>query len=159
MEEGLFPSIKPWEETPEEDIEEERRLCYVGMTRAREQLYLMNVVIRRIWGNVSYQEQSRFFAEIPDDYLEFRDFSYGSRASEYRTGSSRQFGYTSRPQIELVKPPMTGDDWIGKQMLHPEYGRGTVVACEGAGSDQKVTINFRGQGQKKFLLRYVASYF
>lgn len=94
MEEGLFPSIKPWEETPEEDIEEERRLCYVGMTRARQVLYLMNVVIRRIWGNVSYQEPSRFFAEMPEESLVFRDFSYGRAATEYRTGSSRQFGFT-----------------------------------------------------------------
>jgi hypothetical protein len=51
------------------------------------------------------------------------------------------------------------DDWIGKQMIHPEYGKGTVVASEGAGQDQKVTIQFKGQGQRKFLLRYVASFF
>jgi DNA helicase-2/ATP-dependent DNA helicase PcrA len=154
MEEGLFPSIKPWEETPEEDIEEERRLCYVGMTRAREVLYLMNVVIRRIWGNVSYQEPSRFFAEVPEEHLEMRDLSFGSRATEYRTGSSRQFGYTSATTTSKLN-----DEWIGKQMIHPEYGKGTVVASEGSGTDQKITIQFLGQSQRKFLLRYVASYF
>jgi len=189
MEEGLFPSIKPWEETPEEDIEEERRLCYVGMTRAREVLYLMNVVIRRIWGNVSYQEPSRFFAELPDERIEFRDFSYGNRSSEYRTGSSRSFGYGVRPQgqgqggyapashqgqsngrgsspsVNPVASPVASyygsqnGDWVGKQMQHPEYGPGRVVASEGSGNDQKVTIQFLDRQQRKFLLRYIASYF
>ncbi len=198
MEEGLFPSIKPWEETPDEDIEEERRLCYVGMTRARETLYLMSATIRRIWGNISYQEPSRFFAEIPEECIEFRDHSYGSRASEFRTGSSRQFGFTAhassdrgdradradrdsgsqvnydsgnRPMGQVVGrigptastspfgSGLTKDEWIGKQISHPEYGKGTVVASEGAGQDQKVTIQFLSRQQKKFLLRYVASYF
>jgi DNA helicase-2/ATP-dependent DNA helicase PcrA len=166
MEEGLFPSIKPWEETPEEDIEEERRLCYVGMTRAREVLYLMNVIIRRIWGNVSYQEPSRFFSEIPDEFLEFKDLSYGVRATEYRTGSSRQFGHMGRTGLTTNSSSLTGEysqqvmeGWVGKQMLHPEYGKGTVVSSEGSGNDQKVTIQFMKNGQRKFLLRYVASYF
>ncbi|HUP57077.1 MAG TPA: UvrD-helicase domain-containing protein, partial [Bdellovibrionota bacterium] len=95
MEEGLFPSIKQWEETPVEDIEEERRLCYVGMTRARELLFLMNVVVRRVWGNVNYQEPSRFFAEMPVALLEVKDFTQsitsGARPS-FRLGSSRGFG-------------------------------------------------------------------
>jgi DNA helicase-2/ATP-dependent DNA helicase PcrA len=155
MEEGLFPSIKPWEETPEEDIEEERRLCYVGMTRAREVLYLMNVVVRRIWGNVSYQEPSRFFTEVPSELLEMRDFSYGKAATEYRTGSSRQFGFASRPQSSALPQ----SDWVGKQMSHPDYGRGTVVAAEGVGTEQKVTILFLDRQQRKFLLRYVTSFF
>jgi len=236
MEEGLFPSIKPWEETPDEDIEEERRLCYVGMTRARETLYLMSATIRRIWGNVSYQQPSRFFDEIPEEVIEFRDFSHGSRVNEYRTGSSRQYGsgaadrsgygngYENRDagmgkvvgrigpvpagggapisfggaarsaghSAGLTTEPSSGGglndpapssvdansalsksavfkntapktlfaaDWVGRQMSHPEYGKGTVVASEGVGPDQKVTIQFLSRQQKKFLLRYVASYF
>lgn len=159
MEEGLFPSIKAWEEAPEEDIEEERRLCYVGMTRAREVLYLMNVIIRRIWGNVSYQQPSRFFTEIPDEFLEFRDFSVGTKATEYRTGSSRQLGYGQASQVARAPGISASDDWVGRQMIHPDYGRGTVTASEGAGTDQKVTIQFQGRDQKKFLLRYVSSYF
>src|SRR4029077_14154479 len=75
MEEGLFPSIKQWEEETEEDVEEERRLCYVGMTRAREVLYMYNVLIRRQWGDVKFQDPSRFFAEIPQTLLEFQDFT------------------------------------------------------------------------------------
>ncbi len=151
MEDGLFPSVRNWGEATDEDIEEERRLCYVGMTRSREVLYLMGVVVRRIWGDVSYQEPSRFFQEIPEEYLEMRDFSYGNRVQEYRVGSSRQFGY-SKPKADL-----TG--WVGREMIHPEYGRGTVIASEGGGTDQKVTICFSRGSEKKFLLRYVASFF
>jgi DNA helicase-2/ATP-dependent DNA helicase PcrA len=95
MEEGLFPSIRAWEEAPDEDIEEERRLCYVGMTRARQRLYLSSVVVRRLWGQVAYQEPARFFAEIPGDHIQERDFSHGLAASRFRTGSSRSFGQGS----------------------------------------------------------------
>ncbi len=151
MEDGLFPSVRNWGEPTDEDIEEERRLCYVGMTRAREVLYLSGAVIRRIWGDVSYQEPSRFFSEIPEEHLEMRDFSYGNRVQEYRVGSSRQFGFS--------KPPTDSGEWVGRQMVHPEYGRGTVVGSEGSGTDQKVTIHFTRGSERKFLLRYVASYF
>jgi DNA helicase-2/ATP-dependent DNA helicase PcrA len=77
MEEGLFPSIK--QETTSDEIEEERRLCYVGMTRGREQVYLSHALVRRIWGNSSYQQASRFLLEIPEELIEVRDFSYRSR--------------------------------------------------------------------------------
>ncbi|MGZ3708087.1 MAG: ATP-dependent helicase, partial [Bdellovibrionota bacterium] len=167
MEEGLFPSVKAWEETPEEDIEEERRLCYVGMTRAREQLYMMNAVVRRIWGNISYQEPSRFFLEVPEEFVELKDFSYGQKATQYRTGSSRQFGYgRSSDETEYAPVRSIGtmggsgvkNDVVGRRMTHPEYGPGTVIASEGSGEDQKVTIEFKGRSQRKFLFRYVASY-
>jgi DNA helicase-2/ATP-dependent DNA helicase PcrA len=179
MEEGLFPSIKAWEETPEEDVEEERRLCYVGMTRAREQLYLTNVVIRRIWGNTTYQEPSRFFAEIPKEYLDFRDFSkihqkadvgtgYGSRST---TGYGQQSSYSGSASSYSSGSGGTGSSgglsstgqkpnpFVGRRVRHPEYGDGIVLALEGSGADQKVVIEFRGRDQRKFLLRYVASFF
>ncbi|MBI2712236.1 MAG: ATP-binding domain-containing protein, partial [Bdellovibrio sp.] len=176
MEEGLFPSVKAWEEATEEDVEEERRLCYVGMTRARHQLYLLNAVIRRIWGQVSYQEPSRFFHEISDEYVELRDFSVGSRAGTFRTGSSRHLGYggyssqagaagggertfSSATRASTTSGSTAGDSCIGRQILHPEYGPGVVVSSEGAGADQKVMIRFSGRDERKFLLRYVASYF
>ena len=58
--------MKAWEETPDEDIEEERRLCYVGMTRAPKRLYLMHAVMRRLWGNTNFADPSRFFDEMPE---------------------------------------------------------------------------------------------
>lgn len=176
MEEGLFPSVKAWDEPTLEDVEEERRLCYVGMTRAREVLYLMNVLIRRIWGNVSYQEPSRFFAEMPDEYIELKDFSYGSKVGDYRVGSSRQLGYRgasgsdfsggyapknsfSRPQGQAYGQGRGDSEWVGRRMQHPEYGYGTVVSSEGTGDFQKVTIQFKGTSERKFLLRYVVGFF
>jgi DNA helicase-2/ATP-dependent DNA helicase PcrA len=174
MEEGLFPSIKQWEEVPDEDIEEERRLCYVGMTRAREQLYMMNVVIRRFWGNVNYQEPSRFFLELPAALLEMKDFSRTqSGGSQFRLGSSRKFGagnYGSRDTgdapshmasvsvIPTVSRPGTGGNLVGQGLDHPEYGMGKITAVEGSGDDQKVTVEFRGGDRRKFLLRYLREY-
>ena len=173
LEEGLFPSIKPWEETPDEDIEEERRLCYVGMTRAREVLYLMNVVVRRLWGNVSYQEPSRFLSEVPEDYVEHREFAYGGMGSGARLGSSRHMSssYTSRSTGSEGSSPSFSSSgssfssssphssWIGKRMNHPEYGPGTVIGFEGSGESQKITIQFGSRDQRKFLLKYVENYF
>jgi DNA helicase-2/ATP-dependent DNA helicase PcrA len=190
MEEGLFPSIKTWEETPEEDIEEERRLCYVGMTRARESLYLLNAVMRRIWGNVSYNEPSRFFKEIPSEFLEFKDFGRGAgggRAASSGYGSAGSYGQVSRgnqrahqgddeggDDFNQDAPTRSGGysapsnagaatsgrrtDLIGHKINHAEYGPGTILTVEGSGDDQRVTIEFKGRQQRKFLLRYLAVY-
>lgn len=76
VEEGLFPSIRSDEsEDDEKELEEERRLCYVGMTRARERLYMTHATFRRVWGDLLYQYPARFFKEIPERYVEVRDFS------------------------------------------------------------------------------------
>ena len=168
MEEGLFPSVKPWEETPDEDIEEERRLCYVGMTRARERLYMTHVVVRRLWGNINYQEPARFFQELPEELADFKDLSYGSGATQYRAGSSRHFApqpsWSSRgddapsPVILRKSSSGSGDSLVGRKINHPEYGKGTIVLSEGTGEDQKVMIEFQGKSRRKFVLRYVASY-
>lgn len=172
MEEGLFPSTRSWEETPEEDIEEERRLCYVGMTRARERLYMTHALVRRLWGDVSYQEPSRFFQEIPDSYLAVADHSYGARAQQFRLGSAREMSYVA--PVTPIRPPASAapryvrlddsgeeeaDEIIGRRVDHPEYGSGTVIASEGNGGERKVTIEFRGRDRRKFLYRYVASFF
>jgi DNA helicase-2/ATP-dependent DNA helicase PcrA len=76
VEEGLFPSVHGEEGEDESDeLEEERRLCYVGMTRARERLYMCHATFRRVWGDLLYQYPARFFKEIPEKYVEVRDFS------------------------------------------------------------------------------------
>lgn len=147
MEEGLFPSIKAWEETPEEEIEEERRLCYVGMTRAREVLYLMNAQVRRLWGNMNYNDPSRFFAEIPQQLIEMRDFSQHSFVQR-RDFGARVMSSHGQEQDQLV----------GRKIFHPEYGPGTILSVEGFDTDRKVLVEFQGRDRRKFLYRYVASY-
>jgi DNA helicase-2/ATP-dependent DNA helicase PcrA len=73
-EEGLFPSVRDGDDEDQE-VEEERRLCYVGMTRAREHLYMSHATFRRVWGDLLYQYPARFFKEIPENYFEVRDFA------------------------------------------------------------------------------------
>ncbi|MCM2278395.1 MAG: UvrD-helicase domain-containing protein [Oligoflexia bacterium] len=186
MEEGLFPSIKQWEGENEEDVEEERRLCYVGMTRAREQLYLMNVVVRRIWGTPNYNDPSRFFDEMPSDLIELRDYArslglggggsggYGSAAGASQVRSSREYSRGDDFNQDVPRGPApwkpaaptlgsgygasAGDRVIGSKLQHPEYGRGTIIAAEGSGDDRKVTVEFPGKTHRKFLFRYVAAY-
>ena len=148
LEEGLFPSIKPWEEAGEEEVEEERRLCYVGMTRARETLYMIYAATRRMWGNFSHNEPSRFFAEIPKEYLDVRDLS--GYANQQRSGYSHASAAASTP--------IKKSDLVGHKINHPDYGLGTILAVEGTGDDQKVTIEFKGKQQRKFLRRYLAVY-
>lgn len=75
LEEGLFPSVREGEADEKAELEEERRLCYVGMTRARKQLYMCFAVFRRVWGDLLYQYPARFFDEIPEQYFEVRDYS------------------------------------------------------------------------------------
>ncbi len=154
MEDGLFPSIKSWEETPLEDIEEERRLCYVGMTRAREQLYLSHVQVRRFWGDVRYQDPSRFFEEMPEALVEFRDYSQSLRSPGHDSRGVRS------PQglapARGFSGAQAGGGMIGRKMDHPEYGSGIVVNLEGSGENSKVTVEFGSRRQqRKFLLRYV----
>jgi DNA helicase II / ATP-dependent DNA helicase PcrA len=146
LEDGLFPSERGWEEGDEEEMEEERRLCYVGMTRARKTLYMTHAQIRRIWGQVHYQEPSRFFQEIPSDLVDFRDMSrQQSSYSSYHGGSSRG----------IFAIPVSSSGLIGKRLRHPDYGPGKITSEEGEGKDQKVTIRFSTGSEKKFLYRFV----
>ncbi len=141
MEEGLFPSLRVWQdEEDESEIEEERRLCYVGMTRAKERLYLFHVERRRIWGNVLVQTPARFFSEIPEQYVDFKDMSYERRLTQ---------------SFEMPRTRKMEEDFVGRKIDHPDYGPGVIVMSEGSGENQKVTLEFRNRGRKKFLLRYL----
>jgi len=185
MEDGLFPSVRPWEDEQEAELEEERRLCYVGMTRAREYLYLTHVVVRRLWGNVTYQEPARFFDEIPSDAVDFRDYSQGSGGGKYRssgsswgggsTGAAGNWGAGSS-SARAFKTRKTTDDFsqinpfeddsaddpgapkVGRKIQHPDYGKGTILQLEGAGDSLRVTIEFGGRDRRKFLWRFVKDY-
>lgn len=163
MEEGLFPSGRVAEDPQE--LEEERRLCYVGITRAREHLYLTHAGVRRIWGEVHAQEPARFFQEIPDELMEFKDLTYGMGMNTYRTGSSRQFQRNQYSEHKTESTPSVfqsatpkKSEWIGKDIDHPDYGRGQIIAQEGSGKDEKVTVRFKSGAPKKFLFRFVQGF-
>ncbi len=158
MEEGLFPSIRPWEEGAEEEIEEERRLCYVGITRARERLYMSHVGVRRLWGETHYQEPARFFAEIPDSVIDERDLSYGSVGFVSRRSS--EFRSTTQTSTFGGSKSFTGSAHVlhGAKFIHPDYGAGRVVAVEGSGEQEKVVVEFSAKDKRKFITKYVRQF-
>lgn len=164
MEEGLFPSTRPWEEPEPEEIEEERRLCYVGMTRAKEKLYLYSANMRRLWGNLTYQEPARFLSELPLDLVQVRDLTLsqkrtvGSYHPTHASQATHSPQYDDRREFSQENPYEFSVDLIGRKMDHPQYGLGTIIESTGEGEDQKVTIEFRGKDRRKFLLRYVATF-
>jgi len=163
MEEGLFPSFRPWEDTPDEEIEEERRLCYVGMTRAKDKLYLTNASVRRIWGSMHYSDPARFIGEIPFDLIRSRNMAEKGFTPE-RSASYSSKTYDEYAQEEVDYHSDSSSDsgasgqMIGRKLQHPEYGLGTILSMDGFGEGQKVTVEFLNKSRRKFLLKYVASY-
>jgi DNA helicase-2/ATP-dependent DNA helicase PcrA len=137
MEEGLFPHQRSVEEPGR--LEEERRLCYVGMTRARERLVLTHAEVRRLHGNETYTAPSRFLGEIPTELIkERRPVSVVSRAAP-----------VSRP---AARP--TGGLALGARVRHDSFGEGVVLHCEGEGPHARVQVNFEGAGMKWLVLAY-----
>lgn len=140
MEEGLFPSQQSLEDPRR--LEEERRLCYVGITRAREQLYLTHAESRRLYGKESYPRQSRFIREIPSEHIQ-----------EIRLRAN-----VSRP---ITAPLQAGSSSLhagafkmGQRVRHAKFGEGVVLQMEGDGAQERVQINFRQAGLKWLMLSY-----
>ena len=143
MEDGLFPHQRSVEEAGGR-LEEERRLCYVGMTRAQEQLSLSYAEVRRMHGSENFCRPSRFIDEMPAELLE---------EIRPRT-SSRQPWVPARP---ASRSGLESSDWpfrLGQAVLHPKFGEGTVVAFEGAGEHSRVHVNFPDAGAKWLVLAY-----
>lgn len=140
MEEGLFPHSRSLLE--EYEIEEERRLCYVGMTRAREELFVSRAWQRTQYGNTVYNPPSRFLGEIP-----------GELVSEVK---GRQEGLFSKPQpVAKTRSGSSGENWeLGSKVNHPKWGTGVIVKVEGKGEDRQLTVAFPDQGLKVLLAKY-----
>ena len=136
MEEGLFPHQRSAEEPGR--MEEERRLCYVGITRAREQLIVSSAEVRRLYGNESYNLPSRFIREIPDDTMqEIRPKAQFSRPTYHDTAN------LGREQTEAD----TGL-FVGQQVNHAKFGDGIILNLEGQGGGARVQVNFENAGSK-----------
>ncbi len=178
MEEGLFPSARTFESTDPEAIEEERRLAYVGMTRARERLYLTHARSRRVWGQEKYHIPSRFIDEIPEKYLRKESSmqrphfmnrmsttsspnnGHASRG-ESRPSMSQGLSFDSMPDYEnfsddssYTHPPSTERYQKGMMVRHPTFGAGQIFEVEGKGSHQKVSVLFENKTLKKFIIKY-----
>jgi DNA helicase-2/ATP-dependent DNA helicase PcrA len=146
MEDGLFPHQRSVEDAGGR-LEEERRLCYVGMTRARDQLFLCYAETRRMFGSESFCRPSRFIDEMPAEFLE---------EIRPRT-SSRQPWVSARPARPTASAGLTRQDWpfrLGQSVTHPKFGEGTVMAFEGSGEHTRVHVNFLDAGAKWLVLAY-----
>lgn len=173
MEDGVFPHLRALGQVKE--LEEERRLAYVGITRARERLYLTRASMRSAWGQPAYNPPSRFLEEIPEQHLTWRrtgpatpSASSLGAGSGSRTGSgiSSGFGSSGFGSARGGKAASSGFATrrakerdvvalaIGDRVTHDSFGLGTVVAVKGSGDNAEASIDFGGEKPKRLLLRY-----
>lgn len=141
MEEGIFPHARSQHDLKE--LAEERRLAYVGITRARERLFLTRALSRSVWGAPSFNPQSRFMEEIDDDLIIFKR-SNGDVETDF-IQSNNPWGRSLNSVMQLE---------IGDKVNHEKFGLGTVVEVAGSGDSSEATIDFGSSGKKRLLLRY-----
>ena len=143
LEEGMFPSQQSGDDS--ERLEEERRLCYVGMTRAMQKLYLTHAESRRLYGQEQYNRPSRFIREIPADCLEeIRLTTNVSKPTQMnRFGSAASHSAFENTGFKL-----------GQRVLHDKFGEGTVLNYEGTGAQSRIQVNFDELGSKWLVTAY-----
>jgi len=146
MEDGLFPHQRSVTEAGGR-LEEERRLCYVGITRAREQLCLSYAEVRRMYGSQTHSRPSRFLNEIPSELIQ-----------EVRPRMQAQPSWAGRKAPEYKTPNSNiKQDWpfqLGANVSHKKFGIGTVISFEGSGEHARVQVNFQRAGAKWLVLAY-----
>ena len=158
MEEGLFPGNRAIISGDPKQIEEERRLCYVGITRAKKELFMTYALHRMQHGIIQYSAPSRFLAELPPELLDNR-FKKREPVQQPRHWSFEDSIKTpKRPVVsnpyktELPKPNKVSINFsIGDKVRAPKYGVGEVKDIKSAGADYEVTVAFSGKGNKKFM--------
>ena len=146
MEDGVFPHMRSLGNSTE--LEEERRLAYVGVTRARERLYLSRAVMRSAWGSPQWNPPSRFLEEIPAELIDWQREDAGVSAPEPTIARARPLPGRSPGTREIVA--LTAGD----RVTHDTFGMGSVVATAGAADKAEATIDFGDLGIKRLLLRY-----
>jgi len=165
MEEGLFPHENSMSD--HEGLEEERRLAYVAITRARKRLYLSHSQTRMLHGQTRYNLKSRFFDELPEECLKYltpKQAAPGNRFAEarswgqtfapnsgaghaYSTGAGAGLSYGSGPEVARKAEPAHGLK-VSQKVFHAKFGEGTVLTLEGAGDDARAQISFPRHGTK-----------
>jgi DNA helicase-2/ATP-dependent DNA helicase PcrA len=149
LEEGLLPHSRSVAGTGEA-IEEERRLCYVGITRAMERLHLTWAASRMVFGQRRLSEPSRFLAEIPQQGL----LVTGGRPEAIPRPLAGRYRPSPRPSPAATRAADSTDLRPGVRVRHPLFGVGTVLRSDGSGDDLKVTVSFTGIGAKRLVARY-----
>lgn len=141
LEDGLFPHQMSLDEA--NGLEEERRLCYVGMTRAKKKLFLSYAESRQQHGREQFNRPSRFLRELPEDCLDMIRFSHAKRV-------------TAAPEAfhnDFVDEPAHGLQF-GQRVNHPRFGAGTICGAEGNGAHARVQVRFDTHGSKWLVLQY-----
>jgi DNA helicase II / ATP-dependent DNA helicase PcrA len=161
LEDGVFPHMRSLGQTKE--LEEERRLAYVGITRARERLYLSRAAMRSAWGQPAYNPPSRFLEEIPDKLIEWKRtggapsggtspaMSVGAFPSSAASRKAGAQGFATRRGVREREVVALA---VGDRVTHDSFGLGTVVAVKGSGENAEATIDFGDEKPKRLLLRY-----
>ena len=167
MEEGIFPGYRAVMYGGEKEIEEERRLCYVGITRAKEELFLTHAKNRMQHGITQYNPPSRFLKEIPADLVDLPTRQVSEMAKKYdamttmkNTAMGRKnvmaptarFGMGAKKEMPAPKDFQL-DYGVGDKVRAPKYGIGTVVSVNPGGADFEVEVSFGAKGTKKFMAR------
>ena len=150
MEDGVFPHMRSL--GSEAELEEERRLAYVGITRAREKLYLTRAVVRSAWGTPTTNPASRFLEEIPEELLEYRRLEPVATSWSDRPPPVSASRPASGPRAPGGAALMSLN--VGERVMHKTFGLGTVVETNGVGDRAEATIDFGSAGKKRLLLRY-----
>ncbi|MEU3980320.1 DNA helicase PcrA [Streptomyces sp. NPDC026672] len=162
MEDGVFPHMRALGQTKE--LEEERRLAYVGITRARERLYLTRSTVRSAWGQPSYNPPSRFLEEIPAAHMEWKrtgatapvssgpasGIAASLSSTRSRSSASGASGFATKRATQ--KPVVALS--VGDRVTHDQFGLGTVVVVTGEGENAQATIDFGDGKPKRLVLRY-----
>ncbi len=150
MEDGIFPHARTLDDPKE--IEEERRLAYVGLTRAEKRLYISRAEYRLTFGTPKYNPGSRFLDEIPSELIEWKNETK-SKSSSGSSGLRRRTATTPPPRATGKKSSAMVLQ-VGQRVSHDTFGLGTVMAIGGEGDKSEATINFGQYGEKRLLLRY-----
>lgn len=151
LEEGVFPHSRSMGDPKE--IEEERRLAYVGLTRAKRRLYLLRAVARSAWGAPTFNPPSRFIGEIPDELITWERSESSSNFAKSRS-SSTSFSPAPSPTGRRLAATALPELNPGDRVLHDTFGMGTVLAVTGGAEKAEATIDFGSFGAKRLLLRY-----
>jgi len=154
MEEGLFPHARSADF--DEEVEEERRLCYVGMTRARQLLYLTNTLSRELYGVRTESRQSRFLREVDPSLMRRLAPDRSSTAAPIRPLTTGSYVDYSDSQLPDDEPGSGGGDGlpVGARVVHPIFGRGVIRKREGRGDGSKAWVNFDRGGIKQLVLKF-----
>ncbi|MCX7111179.1 MAG: DNA helicase II [Proteobacteria bacterium] len=143
LEEGLFPSLQSLEEAGR--LEEERRLCYVGITRAKKKLYLTHAESRRLYGKETYPRESRFLREIPKEHI---------HEIRMKANVTRPVTAKAAPISTSLSSGKAGGFRLGQRVTHVKFGEGVILHAEGEGAQARVQVNFADAGSKWLVLDF-----